>query len=231
MGALGLCAGYAGEALKAAVKKPGEIASFLLLTAIFGTVRFIKVTYPALLPVNETVFFALMMLGGSLRGGSGPFLKFGGKLTIGAAGLFAAACLFHPLGREALVFAAHGLARSVPFLILNRTMTALMSQDKLVPVPPGELSHGMILSDGYLKKLETAAPDFYKENFKTMYPDGLSGEQAELLKGFLGASPENELSAIDAHVCFPFAGWITAGALLTAVFQGETVLTLLRSLY
>ena len=152
---------------------------------------------------------------------------------MGAAGLCIAACFFHPLGNQVLIFAAQGFIRSVPFLVLTRSMNGLMSQDKPVVTSPEDLTPGAVLTEDYLKKLKNAAPDFYKENLKKIYPDGLSAEQTALLKNFLGAdgAPAEELSAVSVHASAPFAGWISGGALLTLGFNGENVVTIFRSVF
>ncbi|OGS14261.1 MAG: hypothetical protein A2285_04955 [Elusimicrobia bacterium RIFOXYA12_FULL_57_11] len=227
--AVALGAGELVRSLAAASGKPGKLASFLLLTAIFGAVRFLKESYAGSLHINETLFFAFMMLAWPALS---SLLKTGGNLALGTAGVCAVLCSLHPLGREILVSAAFGLTRSLPFIALNKAIRGLMGQDASRTIPLDALSQGVILTENYFKKIKTAAPDFFSDNFSSIYPDGLTARQAEQLKIIISRSdaPGLDLSIITTRTGQPFAGWIAAGTLLTLALHGKTLTILWKSI-
>lgn len=232
-----------------AAKNPGAMAPFLLLTIIFGAVRFLKTSYSWGQQISEPMFFIFMMLlwpaigflftAAKNRGTHkpqnsprsaelSPLLMPAGNGVLWAIGICIVLSSLHPLGRLILTNAAYGLTRSLPFIILNKAIDELMGRDGKIIVNGDSLHEGTILTDEYLCKIKSTAPDFYAEHFSTAYPDGLTEKQAEQLNIFIHSynTPELKLHQIATRAGRPFAGWIAAGAFLTVTLHGETVIHL-----
>jgi len=68
-------------------------------------------------------------------------------------------------------------------------------------------------------------PKFFEDELGTLYPDGLTHEQAGLLKGWCARNAVPELTM---QRTLSFAGWICLGYLLTLGLQDDVVNRLLR---
>ena len=219
----------ARAAFTAMEDKTGKAGAFVALTLLFAGVRFMKDAYRGPFHISEPLFFALMML---LWPALSSLFKAGGRVILCCAAAGALGAAFHPLGRLLLVNAAYGLTRSLPFTVFNQLLRGLMNRDTLTAPLPGALALGTILTEKYYLRLKQAFPDFYSDNFGTVYPDGLTAGQAERLKALLARpeAAEKGLLPVEARSGQPFAAWIAAGTALTLLLNGGTVLDLCKSL-
>lgn len=68
--------------------------------------------------------------------------------------------------------------------------------------------------------------EFFEDELGTLYPDGLTHEQAQLLKGWCA---ENNVPELTMQRTLSFAFWICTGFLLTALLGGDVLNILLRA--
>lgn len=68
-------------------------------------------------------------------------------------------------------------------------------------------------------------PEFFEDELGTLYPDGLTHEQAGLLKGWCA---RNKVPELTMQRTLSFAGWICLGYLLTLGLQDDVVNRMLR---
>ncbi|TBR17546.1 hypothetical protein EPO15_16710 [bacterium] len=68
--------------------------------------------------------------------------------------------------------------------------------------------------------------EFFEDELGTLYPDGLTHEQVQLLKGWCA---ENNVPELTMQRTLSFAAWICAGYLLTAFLHGDVLNRLLRA--
>lgn len=241
------------ETLRDTANNPAAAVPFLVITMIFGTVRFFRTNYPGLLPVSESAFFALMLLAWPVlaallklipapafqyhfppaaQAAASALSKLNWKWPLVSGIACISLCLLHPLGRLICLNSAYGLTRSIPFMLLHAALRALVDKDTLITLDRHALRQGTILTDNYLKKIHLAAPDYYLKELNKTYPDGLTAEQAEELKLLISqdATTEAALSKISARSGKPFASWIAGGTLITIALNGETVVNLCKYL-
>ena len=112
--------------------------------------------------------------------------------------------IFKNLIRLLLVF---GVANGVLNLYIKYTQVRKIDIHDLSPM--------MLLSDGGLKELRKELEGF-RGDIGTIYPDGLSEGQTELIKKIY---LEKRYQTIEIYRTFPFAIWMFFGALLTLGLQ------------
>lgn len=89
--------------------------------------------------------------------------------------------------------------------------------------PVEQLTPYLVLSPAFVEKLR-ADRDFFERHFSAIYPDGLTREQAEALKGWCrGAGIES----VPLTPTVSFAVWIFLGVFLTAAWRGHVLRLLL----
>lgn len=126
--------------------------------------------------------------------------------------LLSIALIFKNVIRLMLVF---GIANGILNLYIKYTQVRTIGIDELKPM--------MLLSDEGIKGFQRELKD-YKGALGTIYPDGLSEGQTELIKKIY---LEKGYKTIEVYRTFPFAIWIFLGALLTLALR-QNVLSIFR---
>jgi len=141
-----------------------------------------------------------------------------------AAYLFAGWFYFYDHLADLLLRSFLNLFRFGALLFFGRSLLAfLMEKKDSVFLGPGEIEPGMILSE---KASRAAKADpVFEGAFDDCFKDGLSPEQAGLLRDWLRKLPDPD-AKIEIVAGRPFAAWIFAGALLT-LLSGSTVFRLM----
>jgi hypothetical protein len=122
---------------------------------------------------------------------------------------------------EVVLAAGYNVARFSALVFLGRFMLEyLMEKKDLVYLPASEVREGVILSAA---ELNTARGNpVFEGAFDDCFKDGLSEEQAELMRDWMGRLaakvPDPKIEAVKGR---PFAAWIFGGALLTLFLGGS----------
>jgi prepilin signal peptidase PulO-like enzyme (type II secretory pathway) len=74
----------------------------------------------------------------------------------------------------------------------------------------------MILSEEIVRKFDKE----FREEIGTIYPDGLSADQVELIKKVYKTKG---LETIEVYHTFPFAIWMLLGVVLTLLFKQDVL--------
>jgi len=116
------------------------------------------------------------------------------------------------------VWAAMGL-----FFGLALVFVKIWDAESYVTVPIAHIDRFMTLGPSLVDRIE-ADPDFRDEHFSTFYADGLTGEQAEVLREWCRSEG---LETVPLAPTISFANWIFLGYFLTRLLEGHV----LRFLY
>lgn len=149
------------------------------------------------------------------------------------------------LGLACLAYFAYGLLNFRGELLLDARYSALnvlkfsvilgagrfvivylLEKFSTVEVSAAELAPGAVLSQRYAEIIRR--DPFFKDSFADSFRDGISQEEADLLKQWVARIPHAN-PKIEVMLGTPFALWIFAGALFQLVFNGN-VFTGLRRL-
>ncbi|KAF0127692.1 MAG: hypothetical protein FD189_238 [Elusimicrobia bacterium] len=122
-------------------------------------------------------------------------------------------------------YAALNVVKFSVILAVGRfLLVSLMEKFSTVEVPVSEIAPGMVLSRRYIDIVKK--DEFFKDEFADSFRDGMTPEEAELLRRW-GARIPRENPKIEVMEGAPFALWIFSGCLFQLVFSGN-VFTFLK---
>lgn len=110
-------------------------------------------------------------------------------------------------------------------LILNAIFNIYIKYTQTKMMPIQALDSNVVLSDKTIQQFQQELKDF-KDQIGIIYPDGLSYEQAELIKKIY---IDKGYKCIEVYKTFPFAIWIFLGVILTVCLK-QNVLNLFKDL-
>jgi hypothetical protein len=134
---------------------------------------------------------------------------------------FAGYFLFYDRLSALLLASLFNLFRFTLLLFFGRLMLGfLMEKKDVVFAGPGEIEPGMVLSEKAARILKSNP--VFEGAFDDCFKDGLSGEQAGLVREWLKKLPVRD-PKIETVTGRPFAVWIFAGAVITLLSGGSVL--------